>query len=577
MKSFRFSPALPRTQAFNIADAFILILIMCLLFIGVRISTHAPAVISRPGISLSFWALPWYAMLSVGRMLAAYVLSLAFTLTYGYIAAQNRTAEKILMPFLDVLQSVPILSFLPVVLLSLSVILPEGFAAELAAVILIFTSQAWNMTYSFFQSVSTVPHDLREASAIFRLSPWLNFRKVYLPFSALGLIWNSIMSWAGGWFFLMASEIFTVGSRDFRLRGIGAYLQTAASSGNIHAVVAGIATLVFTIVLLDQIVWRPILAWAEKFKVDMVAGERVPQSYIRDILSRSWFVERFVNKVAEPFLEWLDSKIKKSEAAESSSALPQIKGAPIGRQWWLIGMSSAIGALALYCIYRICLMLSVLHAEDWTEIGVGTSATLLRVGAALLIALAWTVPLGVAIGTNSKLAGILQPIVQVTASVPATALFPIILMVLARLPGGINIAAVLLMLMGTQWYLLFNVIAGTAAIPRDLRDTTALLRLSNRDRWRNLILPALFPYLVTGAITATGGAWNASIVAEHAQFGGRTLATKGIGSLIAASTGKGDYPLLLASTLALILTVVTINRLFWRWLYRIAEERYRME
>ncbi len=574
MMHFRFSPALPKTSSLDIADAFILLFLVCLVYIGVRISIHAPAVITGPDISLSFWALPWYTLLSVGRMFAAYLLSLAFTLVYGYIAARNRTAEKILMPLLDVLQSVPILSFLPVVLLSLSVILPEHFAAELAAVILIFTSQAWNMTYSFFQSVSTVPNELREASAIFRLSPWLRFRKLELPFSALGLIWNSMMSWAGGWFFLMASEIFTVGSRDFRLRGIGAYLQTAAGAGNIHAVVAGIAALVLTIILLDQLIWRPILVWAEKFKVEMVAGEMVPQSIMRDLLSRSWLLEKFKHRVTNPFIEWLDSRMS-GKTGESGVSFPQTGGTGSRRTLWLLG--AVLGALGIAGVYRVCLMLKVLHVEDWAAIGLGTFATFLRVGAALVIAISWTVPLGVAIGTNRRLAGILQPIVQVTASIPATALFPVILLVLVKMPGGLNIAAVLLMLMGTQWYLLFNVIAGAAAIPQDLRDTTALLRLSKLDRWRNLILPSLFPYLVTGAITAGGGAWNASIVAEHAQFGGRTLATPGIGSMIAKATGQGDYPLLLASTLALIVTVVAINRLFWRKLYRIAEERYRME
>jgi NitT/TauT family transport system permease protein len=575
MKPFRFSPAIPRTTRFDIADAFILLALICLTYVGVRISIHAPAVIVGPDISLSFKALPWYALLSVGRMFIAYLLSLVFTLVYGYIAARNRTAEKILMPLLDVLQSVPILSFLPVVLLSLSVILPVGLAAELAAIILIFTSQAWNMTYSFFQSVSTVPQELREAASIFRLSPWLRFRKVELSFSAIGLIWNSMMSWAGGWFFLMASEIFTVGSRDFRLRGIGAYLQTAASVGDIHSIIAGIATLVFMIILLDQLIWRPILVWAEKFKLEMVAGEAPPQSIVRNLLSRSWLVERFRNGIVGLCMEWLDSRMARRGTAAYALGSPEAKDPRTACRLWLLGI--LIGVPGLFGIFRMALMLRVLHAEDWAAIGLGTLATFLRVGAALIIALAWTVPLGVAIGTNRKLAGILQPVVQVTASVPATALFPVILLALVRMPGGLNVAAIILMLMGTQWYLLFNVIAGAAAIPQDLRDTTALLRLSKRDRWRNLILPSLFPYLVTGAITAGGGAWNASIVAEHAQFGGRTLATRGIGSLIAQATGKGDYPLLLASTLALIVTVVTINRVFWRRLYRIAEERYRMD
>lgn len=545
-----------------------------LLYVGVRVSFHAPAVISGPKISLSFSALPWYALLSTGRMLLAYLLSLLFTLTYGYLAARNHTAEKILMPLLDVLQSVPILSFLPVVLLSLSVILPEAFATELAAIVLIFTSQAWNMTYSFYQSISTIPKELLEASAVFRLSPWLRFKTVELPFAALGLVWNSIMSWAGGWFFLMASEIFTIGSRDFRLPGIGAYLQTAASAGNIRAVTAGVLTLVLTIILLDQLIWRPILAWAEKFKVEMVAGENPPRSWLRDVLVRSWLVERLMERVVTPLGEWIDHRMA-GHGADRSYAEELHAEQPHSRLLWILGMT--LGGLGLYGAYQAGLMLHQLHAHDWAGIGIGTLATLLRVGAALLIAVAWTVPVGVAIGTNRRLANILQPVVQVTASVPATALFPVILLVLLRVPGGINIAAVLLMLMGTQWYLLFNVIAGTVAIPKDLRDTTSLLRLARGDRWRTLFLPALFPYLVTGAITATGGAWNASIVAEHAQFGGRSLATAGIGSTIAGATGRGDYPLLLASTLALIGTVVIINRFFWRWLYRVAEERYRME
>jgi NitT/TauT family transport system permease protein len=575
MKPFRFSPALPRTRRLDVEDAVVLLALLCLLYVCVRISIHAPSVIVGPKISLSFSALPWYALLSVGRMFLAYLLSLAFTLAYGYLAARNRTAEKILMPLLDVLQSVPILSFLPVVLLSLSAFLPQGLAAELAAIILIFTSQAWNMTYSFYQSVSTVPHELREAAAIFRLSPWLRFRQVELPFSALGLIWNSMMSWAGGWFFLMASEMFSVGSRDFRLPGIGAYLQTAAGTGDIRSVVAGLAVLVLLIILLDQFIWRPILSWAEKFKVEMVAGEGSTHSIVRDLLSRSSLVGRFRTGVADPCLEWLDSRMTKGLPGKSSSDLPRAADSRLSRSLWFLAVFAA--ALGLLGIWRIGVMLKALYLEDWVTIGLGTLATLARVGAALVLAFIWTVPVGVAIGTNRKLAGILQPVIQVTASIPATALFPILLLALIRMPGGLNIAAILLMLMGTQWYLLFNVIAGTAAMPQDLRDTTALLRLSNLDRWRHLILPSLFPYLVTGAITAGGGAWNASIVAEHAQFGGRILSTPGIGSLIATATSSGNYPLLLASTLALIITVVAINRLFWRRLYRVAEERYRME
>jgi NitT/TauT family transport system permease protein len=575
MRSFRFSPAWPRRPALTLGDGLIILALTALLYAGVRLSFHAPAVIAGPNISLSYRALPWYAFLSTGRMLIAYLLSLLFTLAYGYAAARNRSAERILMPLLDILQSVPILSFLPVILLSLASVLPDRYATEFSAILLIFTSQAWNMTYSFYQSVSTVPNELREAAAIFRFNPWLRFRTVELPFAAIGLVWNSMMSWAGGWFFLMASEIFTVGSRDFRLPGIGAYLQTAASAGDIRAVTAGVLTLILTIIILDQVVWRPILAWAERFKIETVTNENPPESWLHDLLVRSWLWERFQARFVARISEWMDNRIGHRWAARDAAHLLTTRGSGPVRLAWAVAIAAAVPAL--YGTYRAFAMLRDLPLGAWADIGLGILMTLLRVAAALLIALSWAVPVGVAIGTNRKFANIVQPIVQVTASVPATALFPVLLLALVRAPGGLNIAAVILMLMGTQWYLLFNVIAGTVAIPKDLRDTTALLRLSRMDRWRTLILPSLFPYLVTGAITATGGAWNASIVAEHAQFGGRTLATTGIGSIIAAATGKGDYPLLLASTLALIVTVVAINRFFWRWLYRIAEERYRME
>jgi len=574
MRPFRFSPALPQTPAFSPGDGLILLGLTAVLYMGAKLAIRAPAVISGPEISLSFTALPWYALLSTTRMAAAYALSLVFSLAYGYAAARNLTAERTLLPLLDVLQSVPILSFLPVVLLSLSAVLPQGLATEVAAVVLVFTSQAWNMTYSFYQSLKTIPTELREAAAIFRLDPWLRFKTMDLPFAAVGLIWNSMMSWAGGWFFLMAAEIFTVGARDFRLPGLGAYLQTAANVGNLGAVVAGIGTLILVIVLLDQFVWRPVLAWADRFKLEMVTGEQAPESWFFDALSRSWILEQVGRRVWTPLVERTDARIRQRlvERPLTSEAGPE------GRRPTVVLLLLAVGFLfALYFGYRAVGMLWSLSPSEWRQIGGGVAATFLRVGVSLLIAMVWTIPVGVAIGTNRRLANVLQPVVQVVASVPATALFPVLLLVLLRLPGGLNLAAVVLMLMGTQWYLLFNVIAGAAAIPQDLRYTTDLLRLTRPDRWRTLVLPALFPFLVTGGITASGGAWNASIVAEHVEFAGETHATIGIGAVIALATSSGNYSLLLAATLALVITVVTINRTFWRWLYRVAELRYRME
>lgn len=557
-------------RPFTWGDVIVILLMAVLLYGGARLSFDSPLIIEGPQISLNPSALPWYTLLSVGRMLGAYILSLLFTLTYGRTAAYNRHAESVLMPLLDVLQSVPILSFLPIVLLGLSAILPERVAAELAAVVLIFTSQAWNMTFGWYQSLTTIPKELLEASSIFRLNTWLRFKRLELPFAMIGLIWNSVMSWAGGWFFLMASEIFTVGSKDFRLPGLGAYLQEASNQGNFYSIALGLAALIFTIVALDQFVWRPLLAWSDRFKVEMVESDQPPTSWFYDAVHTSrlflWIRSVFF-KANEQFDLWIIHHAPMRSYTEVETSKPN----------WKISIFYLLtGGLLLYGGYRAAFMLVLIPSTQWTQIGIGAFATFLRVSLSLVIALLWTIPVGVAIGTNRRVAAILQPIVQVTAAVPATAIFPIILLIFINVTGGLNIAAVFLMLMGTQWYLLFNIIAGASAIPQDLKNTTSILQLSRWETWRTLILPALFPFIITGAITASGGAWNASIVAEYVNFGGQTLFATGIGSLISQATAKGDYPLLLASTLSMILTVVLINRLFWRRLYKIADEKYRM-
>lgn len=558
-------------RSFTWGDVIVILLMAVLLYGGARLAFDSPPIIEGPQISLDPSALPWYTLLSVGRMLGAYILSLLFTLTYGRTAAYNRRAESILMPLLDVLQSVPILSFLPIVLLGLSAILPQRVAAELAAVVLIFTSQAWNMTFGWYQSLTTIPKELREASSIFRLNSWLRFKRLELPFAMIGLIWNSVMSWAGGWFFLMASEIFTVGSKDFRLPGLGAYLQEAANQGNYRAIAFGLTALILTIVALDQFIWRPLLAWSDRFKVEMVESDQPPTSWFYDLIHTSWlflWVMAFFGKINERLDHWL---------IQRAPMKADLNGDDAKLNWKLSAFYLLLGILILYGGFRAVLMLISVPQTQWGQIGIGVLATFLRVNVSLIIALLWTIPVGVAIGTNRRVASILQPIVQVTAAVPATAIFPIVLLFFINMAGGLNIAAVFLMLMGTQWYLLFNVIAGASAIPQDLKYTASLLQLSRWETWRTLILPALFPFIITGAITASGGAWNASIVAEFVHFGGQTLFATGIGSLISQATAKGDYPLLLASTLSMIVTVVLVNRLFWRRLYKIAEEKYRME
>ena len=517
-------------------------------------------------ISLRFAALPLYALYSLLRMTAAYVLSLAFSLAYGYIAATNRRAERVLVPILDILQSIPILSFLPPVVLALAGLFPRsGLGVEIAAVILVFTSQAWNMTFSFYNSMLTVPRELREVARLYRLSPWQRFRQLELPYAAVGLVWNSMMSWAGGWFFLMAAEMFSLGSRSFRLPGLGSYLQEAANTGDLRAILGGLATLILLIVALDQLVWRPLIAWADKFKVETISGQTPPRSSVLMLLRRSLLVDWLTTRFLAPWTERLDAGLARRGRTVGA-------GRPaLGRRLagWL-GAAVVVAAAAL-ALGRGIGVLARTPGTELAALPLATLLTVLRVFAALVLSSLWTIPVGVFIGMNRAWADRLQPIVQILASIPATALFPIVLLWLGP---HLSWGAVLLMLLGTQWYVLFNVIAGAMSIPSDLREVTDLFGLGRLERWRTLILPGIFPLLITGLITAAGNAWNTTIVAEYVQFGNRTVSTLGLGSEIARASQHQQYGLLLASTAVLSLVVVLINRFFWRRMYRLAETRF---
>lgn len=563
---------------FTIADLLVLLTLAVLVLAGVTLAIRSPEVLNGPDVQLSLGALPTYALLSLLRMTSAYLLSLMFSIGYGYYAARNAQARLVMLPILDILQSTPILSFLPVVVLGLTAILPQGIAVEIGAVLLIFTSQAWNMTYSFYQSMTTIPNELQEAASVFRFNWWWRFRRVELPFSAIGLLWNSVMSWAGGWFFLMAAETFRVGERDFRLPGLGSYLQLAAEQNNAGAILSGVATLILIVIVLDQFIWRPLLAWAEKFKIEMVENDNPPTSWFGDLLAGSRLAMGIQANVWWRVIGWIDGRL----GGEAKLTITD-NGVRTALQIWLRRLLfAALLTVLAYGVFRIGSLLLSVPLADYGRIVIGTLSTLFRVVIALVIALLWTVPLGVAIGSNPRIATVLQPIVQIAASLPATAFFPLIMAALLAsnffgLDARLNMAAVGLMLLGTQWYILFNVIAGTSAIPQDLRYTTDLLRFGRVERWRKMILPSLFPYLITGLITAGGGAWNASIVAEYTLFDKKEYSVTGLGSMISDATAKGNFPLLAASTLAMIVTVVCINRFFWRRLYKLAEEKYRME
>jgi NitT/TauT family transport system permease protein len=520
--------------------------------------------------------LPLYALYSVVRISIAYFLSLLFALAYGYIAANSRRAEILMVPLLDILQSIPVLSFLPGVMLAMVAIFPHSqMGAELGSILLIFTGQVWNIAFSFYSSLKTQPRELKEAATIYRFSSWQRFVELDLPFSTIGLVWNSMMSVAGGWFFLMACEMFVLGPRDFRLPGLGSFLQTAASHGNTRALLWGLAAMIGVIVLLDQLVWRPIIVWADKFKFEQVESTGQPQTTLLSLIGRAAFVIRLYRLLLRPLINWLTLSfaVGARRAAETFYAPKQQK--PRKFLGYFVG-ALVLGGLAV-ALYHLVLELVELPRDDYLDLLRSAALTFLRVNAALLLGALWTVPVGVYIGSHPKFARIAQPLAQMAASIPATALFPVILLFLIRLRGGLEIAAMLLMLLGTQWYILFNVIAGAMALPTDLKEAAHIFRFSSWDRWRFLILPGIFPYLVTGMVTASGGAWNASIVAEYFHFQGRIVSTAGLGSTIASASDSGRFDLLLASTLVMAVVVVLINRLVWRRMYRLASTRFKLE
>ena len=523
-------------------------------------------------ISRSLWMLPVYAGYSLLRITVAYVLSFAFTLVYGYIAAYNPRAERFMIPLLDVLQSIPVLSFLPGVMLAMVALFPgRQLGVEMGAIQLIFTGQVWNMAFSFYASLKSIPTEMRETAKIYRFSWWQRFIEMELPFSAIGLVWNSMMSVAGGWFFLMACEMFVLGPRDFRLPGLGSYLQTAASAGDTQSILWGVATMIAVIVLLDQFVWRPVIAWAEKFKVEQVESTDVPRSWVLDLIQHSRSLTQVRNTTLRPWREWLTLYFARRPSNSDTQK------AAAWRVWLMRGLAVLVLTLVGYGLMRVILELRTLQAWELRELARGLGATFLRVNVALLIGALWTIPAGVAVGFNPRLARIAQPLAQIAASVPATALFPVVLLLLIRVGGGLGLGSIVLLLLGTQWYILFNVIAGAMAIPTDLKECCAVFKLRGVERWKKLILPGIFPYLITGLVTASGGAWNASIVAEYFHFKGHIYTTTGLGATISQATDSGNFDLLLAATIMMAATVVTINRLVWRRLYVLAETRFRLE
>jgi len=538
-------------------------------------------------IDLSFSALPRYTLFSLVRGLAAYCISFLFTIVYGYWAAKDRLAERLLVPILDILQSIPVLGFMPGVVLALVSLFPaSNIGLELAAVLMIFAGQAWNMTFSFYNSLKSVPQYLQEAGTIYHFNWWQRLTQIELPYSAVGLIWNSMMSMAGGWFFLMVTEAFQLGNRDFRLPGIGSYMSVAVEKGNVPAMAAAVVAMVLMIVALDQLLWRPTVVWAQKFRIEDTSQEESMNSWFLDLLHHSHILRwagAATSSVGRAFAD-LVARFRRHAPADVPDGSP-VSSAPHEQR--LSGHPSAaivfsrvlfflLAAGLAFALAQVVRLLLSVRIGEWLQLLRSDLLTLARVTVAIALGTLWTLPVGLRIGLSPKLSRIMQPIVQVAASFPAPMLFPAVILVLSLLRVSIGFGSVVLMLLGTQWYILFNVIAGAQAIPSDLKEAAASYRVTGRQRFWSLYLPAIFPYLVTGWVTATGGAWNASIVAEIVTFRGETLRAQGIGSVISEAAFGAKFAELAAAILIMALTVVLINRFVWRRLYAVASTQYNL-
>lgn len=531
---------------------------------------HRPAV----EIDLRASALPAYMLLSLVRAGVAYAISLALTFTLAYWAAKDAFAEKLLIPILDILQSVPLLAFLPPVILAMTRVFPRSnIGLELSAALLIVTCMAWNMIFSFYQSLKTVPPDLAALADTYQLNWYQRLRWIELPYAAPGLVWNSMVSVANGWFFLMAAEAFQVGTRNFELPGLGSYMNKAVASGDSGAEWTAIFAVLFLVVMLDRLVWAPLMVWTQRFQMDESLRPERPHNWLLTLLRRSrllrWLeyerTQRLMKRMPRPrrlLQEVLPAEPERRKRAAS------------------LAVSSLLGLLILglaITAFKLGRILLDLPPGTWPRLFLAGGASLLRVLASTLLATAWTLPLGIWVGLNRDWARRLQPVLQVVASYPFSLLFAAVTVLLYRLHIGLGITSVLLMSASTAFYLLYNIIAGAQAIPQELREMGKAFRITRWGRFKTLYLPAIFPFLVTGWVTATGAAWNASIVTEFISGGGNTYLTFGLGSELQLATSANNLPMVAASSLLMAGLVVLFNRLVWVPLYRVAEQRYTLE
>jgi len=534
-------------------------------------------------IDLSTGSLPKYALFSALRGLIAFVISLIFTFVIGFWAAKSATAEKIIIPLLDILQSIPVLGFLPGLVLALVAVFPRtNTGLELASIIMIFTGQVWNMTFSFYSSLKSLPQDFEEVSQVIGLNPWEKLWRVEVPFAMTNLIWNCLMSLSGGWFFLMVCEAFTLGDQSYLLPGLGAYMAVAIQNGNNSAIFWGIGTMAGLIVLMDILLWRPVLAWAHQFRLEDSPNLPSPVPLMKNLLRESALLNGFTL--------YLRRRSVRNRILESSES-----PAPRSRKWFIRFnflkifyhpavsrvFSGLIIAFFLFLLVggttRLVGIILTVPYHHWELVVEGTFLTLLRVFGCLILASFWAVPIAVWIGTSGKRLRVAQPIIQVLASFPAPMLYPLALGIFLWLQIPFSVSAMLLMLLGIQWSILFNVLAGAMRIPLELEYSLEVIGAGRLGRWMKLYFPSIFPSLVTGWVTAAGGAWNASIVAEYLYYKGELLTTLGLGSIISEAAFSKNFPLLAASLTVMVAVVVVLNRTLWAKAYRLAQTKYRLD
>ena len=551
--------------------------IVLALFVMVAAAAHgmlAPlSALAAAPVSLDPANLPYYALRTTVRMLLALGCSILFTFTYATLAAKSRRAGLILVPILDILQSVPILGFISITITGFMALFPgRVLGAEFAAIFAIFTSQAWNMAFSFYQSLRTLPGDLDEACRSFRLSPWLRFWRAEVPFALPALVWNMMMSMSGGWFFVVASEALTVGHTTITLPGVGSYIALAIRERDMAAVAWAVAAMALVILAYDQLMFRPLVAWADRFRAEQTPGALPAESWVLTMIRRARLI-RFIATSTSRILRWLRGRppVRLPRAPESVGRLLASRAAD---RIWAVAVA-IFAALAVWRIAHYAAATLAIH-DVVTAFALG-GITFLRVAALIALASAIWVPVGIYVGLRPRLATTVQPAAQFLAAFPANLLFPAAVVGIVQFHLDPDIWLSPLMILGTQWYVLFNVVAGAAAIPGDLRDVAANLGLRGWVRWRKTLLPAVFPYYVTGAITATGGSWNASIVAEVASWGHTRLAAHGIGAYIAHATAAGDHARIVLGIAVMSAFVIVVNRMVWRPLYAYAERRLRLD